>query len=820
MANYTVAELASFCGGATHGDNRQVERLIIDSRKLFNPQGTLFVAIEGAMHNGHQYIDELYKKGVRSFVVSARFGREATFVDASFITVDDTTLALQQIAAAHRRKVGCDVVAITGSNGKTIVKEWVSHLLGDDIVNVRSPRSYNSQVGVPLSLWQLAGDTQLGIIEAGISRRGEMEKLEKMIAPNDVIITHIGPAHQENFKSIEEKLAEKLILCKNASIIFFNADNEVVANVVRSSYADKILVSWGRSDDAVLQIITCDNEQGQSVVNCNFRGNNLKLTIPFSDAASIENALQAVCYALYKGVAQSKVIDRCGTLEAVGMRLEQKEGHNNCLIIDDAYNNDLSSLEIALDFLHQQGNKKGLQPTLILSDIYQSGITDDELYSKVLSLAEEKGVKRIIGIGKSITASLDGRVADGRFFNSTSQFLAEMSMSDFHNEAILLKGARTFAFERIVEMLEQKRHRTVMEINLNALADNVSYVRRSLRGDTKILAMLKAFSYGSGSYEIASLMQHQKVDYLGVAFADEGYDMREAGITMPIIVMNPDVRSFGMMLDYDLEPEIYSVDMLREYARAVRRQGLNGAAIHIKIDTGMYRLGFLPYQMDELVDELKKHSNLYVKSVFSHLVGTDDAVHDDFTALQIERFQSACSRIATVAGNGFLRHILNSAGIERFPEAQFEMVRVGIGLYGISANDSDKLRNVATLKSYISQIKTVPAGESVGYSRKWVVKSDARIGVVPVGYADGLDRRLSNGVGSLLVGGKMVPIIGNVCMDMCMIDLTGVDAAEGDEVIVFGDDYPVWEMAKSVGTIPYEVLTGIGRRVKRIYFYE
>jgi alanine racemase len=820
MAKYLLSRLASFCGGEVSGEDRVISRLIIDSRKLFNPDGTIFVAIEGATHDGHQYISELYDKGVRAFIVTHRFGREASFDGASFIKVDNSTAALQAIAASHRRNVGCGVVAITGSNGKTIVKEWISHLLGDDIVNVRSPRSYNSQVGVPLSLWQLNDDTGLGIIEAGISMRGEMGVLEGIIAPNEVIITNIGPAHQENFASIEEKLSEKLLLCRNAGTIIFCGDNKLVAGAVRNSYPTKNLVSWGREEGSTLRITNLSTNNGTTNIQFDFGNISYRLAIPFSDAASIENALHAVCYSLYKGIRAENVISRCATLETVGMRLEQKEGHNNCLIIDDAYNADVSSLEIALDFLHQQGNKKGLKPTLILSDIFQTGITADKLYSQVVELVEEKGVQRLIGIGPSISKALAGRVKNGRFFLSTAQFLGEMSMSDFRNEAILLKGSRSFMFERIVEMLEQKRHRTVMEINLNALADNIGHARSCLKPETKILAMLKAFSYGSGSYEIASLMQHQKIDYLGVAFADEGYDMRAAGINLPIIVMNPDVRSFGMMLDYDLEPEIYNADMLRKFARAVSRQGLSSAAVHIKIDTGMYRLGFLPHQMPELLDELKSNPNLYVKSVFSHLVGSDDGIHDEFTRLQISRFEQACSQIAGVTGYSFMRHILNSAGIERFPEAQYEMVRLGIGLYGISSMEENKLRNVATLKSYISQIKTVPAGSTIGYSRKAHVDSDTIIGIVPVGYADGLDRRLSNGGGCLIVGGKKAPIIGNVCMDMCMIDLTGISANEGDEAIVFGDSYPVWEMAKSVGTIPYEVLTGIGRRVKRIYFYE
>ena len=692
-------------------------RLIIDSRKLFNPQGTLFVAIEGTQHDGHQYINELYDKGVRAFLVSNRFSQLAQYPDAAFIVVESPVVAFQNIAAAHRREVGCQVVAITGSNGKTIVKEWLSHLLGNDVVSVRSPRSYNSQVGVPLSLWLMDERTQLGIIEAGISMKGEMAVQEQMIAPDEVIVTNIGPAHQENFNSMEEKLQQKLQLGRRAKTLFFCGDHALVASAIRSTYPQARLVSWGKDADNQLQVVGMNQKDRSSVVDCLYQGQSCTFEIPFSDVASIENCLHALLFALHYGVDVPKLQERCQSLLPVGMRLEQKEGHNNCLIIDDGYNADISSLEIALDFLHQQGNKKGLAPTLILSDILQSGIPAEVLYNQVVSLIKEKGVKRFIGIGPAISSELGKRLPEHRFFNSTHHFLAEMGLNDFRNEAILLKGSRTFMFERIAEMLELKRHRTVMEINLNALADNINHVRRQLKPSTKLLAMVKAFSYGSGSYEIASLMQHQKVDYLGVAFADEGYDLRAAGIDLPIIVMNPDVRSFDMMLNYDLEPEIFNIDMLLKFAAAVSRQGIEQVGVHIKIDTGMYRLGFLPHEIADLINVLKSLPQIYVKSAFSHLVGSDEAIHDQFTREQIDCFASVCDQISQAVGYPFIRHILNSSGIERFAEAQFEMVRLGIGLYGISSLKDNHLRNVATLKSYVSQIKIVPAGRTVGYSR-------------------------------------------------------------------------------------------------------
>ncbi len=821
MADYSVKQLASFCNGVVfHPANQMVSRLIIDSRKLFNPQGTLFVAIEGTQHDGHHYVDELYQKGVRVFIVSKRFDGVEHYPDAAFIMVESTLVALQHIAAAHRTSIGCPVVAITGSNGKTIVKEWLSQLLGNDVVSVRSPRSYNSQVGVPLSLWLLNENTQLGIIEAGISMKGEMAVQESMIAPQAVIVTNIGPAHQENFSSLDEKLQEKLILCRHAASLFFCGDNQSIANAIGQSYPNAELVSWGKDASNTLRVVGLDHKDRSISIECLYQGSSYTFEIPFSDAASIENCMHALLFALHFGVDVSTLQERVKKLLPVGMRLEQKEGHNNCLIIDDGYNADISSLEIALDFLHQQGNKKGLSPTLILSDILQTGIAADVLYNQVVVLVKEKGVKRFVGIGPSISSELGKRLPDSRFFSSTHHFLSEMSVNDFRNEAILLKGSRSFMFERITEMLELKRHRTVMEINLNALADNINHMRQLLKPSTKLLAMVKAFSYGSGSYEIASLMQHQKVDYLGVAFADEGYDLRAAGINLPIIVMNPDVRSFDMMLNYDLEPEIFNIDMLVKYAAAANRQGIGQVGVHIKIDTGMYRLGFLPQEIPNLIEVLKSLPQVYVKSAFSHLVGSDDAIHDGFTHNQIDCFTSVCAQICNGVGYSFIRHILNSSGIERFPDAQCEMVRLGIGLYGISSEKENPLRNVATLKSYVSQIKSVPAGRTVGYSRMSKVDRDTPIAIVPVGYADGLDRRLSNGKGRLLIHGHFAPIIGNICMDMCMVDISGIDVKEGDPVIVFGDDYPVWEMAQAVGTIPYEVLTGIGRRVKRIYYYE
>lgn len=785
----TINEIARACGGkVVNPTERTIGKLLTDSRKLFTSEGTLFIALQGVRHNATRYVDDLYKRGIRTFVCPTDFDT-TQYPEATFILVDDTLQALQEIAHAKRKMSDTRMVAIVGSNGKTIAKEWLNTLIGGDIRTVRSPRSYNSQVGVALSLWNIEKETKLSIIEAGISERGEMSKLEAIIEPDDVIITNIGEAHQENFTTIEEKLLEKLQICRNAKRIFYCKQHSLIERKLHELYPDKELIGWEQSK-------------------------------PDTDIIRAENTMHALTYAKALGIDEDLLLQRTSELRSIGMRMEQKEGHNNCTIIDDAYSADLTSLEIALDTLHTLGNRQGLSRTVILSDLQQTGMESGKLYSRVGQLLKEKQVSRLIAIGRNISEEMK-REARYTFFASTDEFLGSMSTADFKNEAILLKGSRNFEFERIAEMLEQKRHRTVMEINLGALAHNIGYFRSHLQADTKLLAMVKAYSYGTGSFEIAKLMQAQGVDYLGVAFADEGYDLRTAGITLPIAVMNPEEHSYDLMLNYDMEPEIYTFEAIRKYSEAATKLGIEKAGVHIKINTGMTRSGFEPHEAKAIAEAVKKHSNIRVISVFSHLVGSDEACHDDFTHEQIRTFEKTAETLQRELGYNITRHILNSAGIERFAEHQYEMVRLGIGLYGISAVDNNLLKNVATLKSYISQIRDITAGTTVGYGRKTKVDRPSRIAVVPIGYADGLDRRLSNGVGTVIVGGKRAPIAGNVCMDICMIDITDIDnVKEGDEVVIFGDDNPVWELSDKIGTIPYEVLTGIGRRVKRIYFTE
>lgn len=823
MSSYSLTYIASITNAKLVGNGAvEISKLITDSRKVVTPNESLFVALRGVNHDGHRYILELIAKGVCNFLVDSQFDVGSVDENVNFLIVDNTLNALQLLAAAHRHSVDYPILAITGSNGKTIVKEWVVQLAGDKKSIIRSPRSFNSQLGVPLSLWQLNKDADWGIIEAGISMPAEMGRLEEMIEPQWGLLTNIGQAHQENFESVEQKLFEKLELFKGCQTIYYCGDQPLVATLVRRKYADRQLIAWGQSADCWLQVVSMEVKARQTQVVVKIQGVTHCFEIPFTDQASYENAMHAVTFLLHQGIDIEFLKTRLPLLKPVAMRLEQKEGANGCFIINDAYNSDFTSLEVALDFLNQQARQNNMPRTIILSDIFQSGMEPSQLYKRVADLLVEKRVDKLIGVGPEIMAHAGCfSQIESRFFVSTDELMHSEVLNLFHNEVILIKGSRDFSFERLTERLEQKRHQTVMEINLNALASNIHYLRSYLKPETKVLAMVKAFSYGSGSFEIAGLLQHIKVDYLGVAFADEGIELRRAGITLPIIVMNPEKRSFPLMIEYNLEPEIYSFSLLDDFAKVVEQEGLTDVSVHLKMDTGMYRLGFLPNEVPQLAAIIKQYSRLRIGSVFSHLVGSDDAGHDDFSALQIARFTEACSLLQQAVGYPFIRHILNTGGVERLAQkAQFEMVRIGIGMYGISAVQSPVMRQVATLKSYVSQIKSVKQGETVGYSRKGTMPADGRIAIVPVGYADGLDRRLSNGVGKMLVNGQLAPIIGNVCMDMCMLNITDLVVNEGDEVIIFGDDYPIWKISDAIGTIPYEVLTGISRRVRRVYYQE
>ncbi len=779
----------------------------------------------GERHDGHAYLIDLYEKGVRHFVVSSLPQNNNVFNNAVFLLVKDTLLALQFLCAFHRKQFKIPVIGITGSNGKTIVKEWLYQLMREDKNIVRSPKSFNSQVGVPLSVWQISEENKLGIFEAGISKTQEMNLLEAIIQPTIGLITNIGQAHDESFENQKQKVDEKLKLFVNSEVLIYCKDYLLVHNeiTINKAFKDLQVFSWSRKLRSDLLIGRITKGVADTKIQGIYKNDFIHINIPFTDEASIENAIHCWAMLLYLGYENPVIAERMRFLSPIAMRLELKEGINNCSIINDSYNSDLGSLAIALDFLNQQ--KQHPKKTLILSDILQSGRNEETLYREVAELIHKKGVSRLIGIGEGISNQTKQFDVEKIFYRSTDEFLKEFNNSFFRDETILLKGARAFGFEAISKIIQQKAHETVLEINLNAIVHNLNYFRAKIKSDTKIMAMVKAFSYGSGSFEIANILQFHRVDFLAVAYADEGIELRKAGITMPIMVMNPEEQSYDSMLQYNLEPEIYSFRVLSLFEETLKRSEHDSEhpiPIHIKLDTGMHRLGFDEDEVNELIVRIKNNKHLTVKSVFSHLAATDESEHDDFTWQQIKKFNEMSAKIKSHFTYPIMKHILNSAGITRFPDAQFNMVRLGIGLYGIGVGASEQahLQNVSTLKTSISQIKNIPANETIGYSRKGIATRDIQIATVPIGYADGLSRKLSGGKGKMIVNGQYAPIIGNVCMDMCMIDITDINANENDEVIVFGEAYPITEVAKDVGTIPYEILTNVSRRVKRIYYQE
>jgi alanine racemase len=801
-----------------HTDS-QIHHLLLDSRKIIAPATSLFFAIKGVRHDGHQFISLLYSKGIRNFIIedTSRINL-ADYPEANVWLVKESVLALQKIVAFHRSTFHLPVIGITGSNGKTIVKEWLSQLLNKDFRVVKNPKSYNSQIGVPLSVWEINKQHTLGIFEAGISQPAEMQNLESVVQPTIGLFTNIGPAHNEGFKNIEEKITEKLQLFYHTNIVFFRKDYTDVAKLIEK--ANLKTFSWSDKKKADVQVLHLEKKQNGAEVKLLYKEESFNLHLPFSDEASIENILHCVCVLLFFKITIPEIQNRLNLLLPVAMRLELKEGVNGCYIIDDTYNNDLSGLTMAINFLDQQ--KQRSKKTIILSDLLESGIDEKKLYHQIAGMLSEKRLSRIIGIGKTIrnNKNLFDNIPSA-FYESTEEFLAVLNPKEFSNEIILIKGARIFSFEKIVRQLQQKMHGTVLEINLDALAHNLNFYRSLLKPGTKIMAMVKAFAYGSGSFEVANLLQFHRADYLAVAYADEGVALRENGITIPVMVMNPSYQSFDKIIHYQLEAEIFSFKILNDFLQYLE-QTKTHAIIHLKLDTGMRRLGFEEKDIEKLIKLIASNSSVKIASTFTHLAAADEEVHNGFTFKQIEAFNRMADRIEESIGYKTIRHALNSAGIVRFPESQMGMVRLGVGLYGVEANGlrQSELQTVGTLKTIISQIKKVKAGESIGYSRKGRAEKDTVIATIAIGYADGYDRRFSNGNGKVFINGKLCPVIGNVCMDMCMIDITGTEAAEGDEVIVFGTNPTILELSKLIGTIPYEILTSIGERVKRVFYTE
>ena len=824
--SYSLQKVAEIVNGQLVGatTERKISDLLIDSRHLMDAGQALFFALKSQRNDGHKYIEDLYEKGVRAFVV--RQQPEIPCPGASFVVVPDTLKALQALASYHRQQFDIPVIGITGSNGKTIVKEWLYQMLSPDYNIVRSPKSYNSQVGVPLSVWQMNENSELAIFEAGISEPDEMMALQDIIRPNIGVFTNIGQAHEENFINRAQKVGEKMNLFTKAESLVYCMDySEIQQVVIRSGMASKVkLFTWSRKfDEADLFVKNVIVGEKQSQVECRYQDAMLSFTIPFADAASIENAIHCIAVGLLMKLTPELIASRLLSLTSIAMRLEIKAGMNNCTIINDYYNSDVNSLSIALDVMRQQHQHK--RNVVILSDILQSGRNEMDLYAEIAQLLKTKGVDMLIGIGEGVSRQANKFEMECYFYPNVGDFLAHFPFSKFNNQTILLKGARAFEFEQIGMELQEKAHETVLEINFNHLVGNLNHFRSKIKPETKLMVMVKAFGYGSGNLEVSNVLQFHNVDYLTVAFADEGVELRRAGINLPIMVMSPEVNSYDNIIKYHLEPEVFSFRNLEFIEKAMENMALPEAHplnVHIKLDTGMHRLGFSNAELPELIDRIKANPMLHVKSVFSHLATADNPAEDAFTLGQIHNFEEGSQMIVEAFPYKVLRHILNTAGITRFPQYQFDMVRLGIGLYGVPTCEADKglLQPVVSLKTTINQIKRIPKGDSIGYNRHGHAEHDMRIGIVPIGYADGLSRLLGNGNGKFYVNDRQVPVVGDICMDMCMLDLTDVTAEEGDTVVVFDADHDIADIAKACQTIPYEIMTRVSQRVKRVYYQE
>ena len=826
--NYTIEKITTLLGARRIGTaDAQISWLLTDSRSLCFPEETLFFALKTSRNDGHKYIDDLYRRGVRNFVVTKvpTTSTAVPYTDANYLVVPSPLEALQRLAERHRDEFNIPIVGITGSNGKTMVKEWLYQLLSPSMMVTRSPKSYNSQIGVPLSVWLLNEQTQVGLFEAGISQPDEMASLADIIQPTIGVLTSLGTAHQENFRSLEEKCMEKMQLFCNAKVLIYNSDDDIVSRCIRRFAFKGEKIGWSRDNQsAPLFISSVTSDANHTNISYIYKGTRANYQLPFFDEASLQCSFACVAVALYLGVTPDELAERMARLEPVAMRLEVKEGQHGCLLINDSYNSDINSLDIALDFM---ARREGTQRTLILSDIFQSSKSDADLYAEVNALCIKRGVSRIIGVGPRISAQASQFTFSSSFFTSTDAFLHSDTFRQLHDEVILVKGARAFGFDRITEQLEQKVHETILEVNLNAVVDNLNYYRSFLKPETKLVCMVKADAYGAGAVEVAKTLQDHRVDYLAVAVADEGVTLRRNGITQNIMIMNPEMTAFKTMFDYDLEPEVYSFRLMDALIRAAEQQGITGWPVHIKLDTGMHRLGFDPEKdIDEVIRRLKSQNAIIPRSVFSHFVGSDSDDFDNFSAMQFEKFDKASSKLQGAFPHKIIRHMDNSAAIQHFPERQMDMCRLGLGLYGYdpretSTTKTNGLRPVSTLKTTILQLRNVPKDETVGYSRRGILTRDSVIAAIPIGYADGLNRHLGRGVGYCLVNGQKAPYVGNICMDVAMIDVTDIpNVHEGDSVEILGEHLPATVLSDTLDTIPYEVLTGVSNRVKKVYFQD
>ena len=819
---YTIENVTALIGARRFGHSAtQVEWLLTDSRSLVFPETTLFFALRTKVGDGHRYVADLYRRGVRNFVVGTLPAEhETAFPDANFLQVMSPLKALQRLAERHREEHDIPVIGVTGSNGKTVVKEWLYQLLSPTLHVTRSPKSYNSQVGVPLSVCLLGEHSEIGIFEAGISQPGEMAALRAIIQPTIGVMTNIGPAHQENFESVEEKCHEKLSLFQDAKVLVYCADDAVVDECVATSLLRGERLAWSRQNpSAALFVSAVETLERGTRITYRFHGAEAAMTIPFTDEASTVNCIHCLAVLLSLNFSAEEIANRMKRLEPVAMRLEVIQGVRNCTLINDTYNSDAASLDIALDFMARRPEIQNKQKVLILSDMFQTGLPATELYAKVAELLNRRAIDHFIGVGPEISHAHSLFLMKKSFFPS-GEALADSGLLDtLHDSLVLIKGSRPFGFEKITAALSLRVHETTLHVNLDALAGNLNYYRSFMKPETKMVCMVKASAYGAGSVEVAKTLQDRGVNYLAVAVADEGAELRRAGITAGIIVMNPEMTAFKTLFDYELEPEVYNFKLLDALIKAAEKEGIQGFPVHIKLDTGMHRLGFDPrLDLPALIDRLHHQTSVIPRSVFSHFVGSDSPDFDDFSARQFALFDEASKTLQAAFPHKILRHICNSAGIERFPERHLDMVRLGLGLYGIDPIDNRSLQNVTTLRTTILQIRECPKGDSVGYSRRTVLERDSRIAAIPIGYADGLNRHLGNRRGYCLVNGQRADYVGNICMDVCMIDVTDTNCREGDTVEIFGDNLPPAELARLLDTIPYEILTSVSDRVKRIYF--
>lgn len=812
----TITEFTGICQGTLiqAGPDQSIKSILTDSRKLSNVRSAAFFAIKGANHDGHQYIAELATKGVKTFVVEVRPSVPLP-AHINLILVESSLRALQEVARYKREGLELPVIAITGSNGKTIIKEWLSQMLSAKGKVVRSPRSYNSQLGVPLSVWEIDPQYDFAVFEAGISRMGEMAYLQQVIQPTHGILTNIGSAHEEGFPSIDAKLSQKLKLFEGCETLIYNGNDLRIHDAVSAmpKPPTKTIV-WSFNEGHNIHVHALGN--GRFILQT--ENGQMEFKLPFDDEASIENLMHCLCMLLALEFTPTEIQRALDGLEKVDMRLKLIKGIRDSYIIDDTYNNDLIGLEMALDFLAHQNQYK--RKVVILSDVPQ--VSDPPaVYAHINQLLLDKGIVHLIGVGTEMINNQDQFSIECQFYADTSALVQELDDLNLKKSVTLVKGARKFRFEQVVNLLAEKAHQTIFEINLDAITDNLNFYRNRLAPEVKIMVMVKAFAYGSGSAEVAQLLQFHKVHYLAVAYTDEGVTLRKNGIHLPVMVMNSSHADLDTLIQYDLEPEIFEIEQLRSFQKYYQSKAAK-LPIHININTGMNRLGFETSEAGQVIDFLANHSDVLVKSIFTHLAGADEALHNEFSLNQLRMFEPVAKSIAEASDSDVLIHALNSAGIIRFPEFQMNMVRLGIGLYGLDASgeEANELRTVGTLKTMISQVKEVKAGETVGYSRKGVAVKDMHIATVAIGYADGYSRAFSNGVGSMYVNNQSAPVIGNVCMDMTMLDVTGLKVKPGDEVIVFGETPSIEMLAQQINTIPYEILTNVSERVKRVYLME